>query len=343
MANYHRLMVHPSTIDQLPTPALVVERSVFDRNLALMVEARPGDTLRPHVKAFKSTALAREMAAIGHQRFCTATIAEIEGMVAAGVGHDLLLANETLDYRRLGVLVEQGADITVAVDSDAVLAAVVAGGVRRVLIDVEVGLPRCGCDPADAGRLADAARAAGLEVRGVMGYEGHLMMVPDRDRRRDKVEAAMELLLDAHRDVGGDIVSGGGTGTYAVNEWVNEIQAGSYCLMDTQYATLEVPFEIALSVLADVVSVSAKGWAVTNAGLKSFGMDHGNPTWPDGELRFCSDEHSTLSTDVTPLRVGDRVRLLPAHVDPTIAKHERLWVVDGDHVIDQWPIDLRYW
>lgn len=336
-------MAFPATIDQLPTPALVVERSVFDRNVATMSAALPGGQLRPHIKAFKSTALARELQAAGHDRFCTATIAEIEGMVAAGVGADLLLANETLDYRRLGVLVEQGADITAAVDSDEILAAVVAGGVRRVLIDVEVGLPRCGCDAADAGRLADKARAAGLEVRGVMGYEGHLMMVPSADRRRAKVEAAMELLLAAHQDVGGDIVSGGGTGTYAVNEWVNEIQAGSFCLMDTQYAQLEVPFEIALSVLADVVSVSPKGWAVTNAGLKAFGMDHGNPTWPDGELRFCSDEHSTLSTDVTALRVGDQVRLLPAHVDPTIAKHERMWVVDGEYVIDQWPVDLRHW
>jgi D-threonine aldolase len=283
------------------------------------------------------------MQAIGHHRFCTATIAEIEGMVAAGVGSDLLLANEVIDYRRLGVLVEQGADITVAVDSDEVLVAVVAGGVKRVLIDVEVGLPRCGCDPSEAGRLADAARAAGLEVRGVMGYEGHLMMVPDADRRKGKVEAAMALLLAAHDDVGGAIVSGGGTGTYAVNEWVTEVQAGSYCLMDTQYATLEVPFEVALSVLASVVSVSAKGWAVADAGLKAFAMDHGNPTWPDGELRFCSDEHSTLSTDVTSLKVGDKVRLLPAHIDPTIAKHERMWVVDGEFVVDQWPIDLRHW
>lgn len=336
-------MAFPATIDQLPTPSLVVERSAFDRNLAAMSQARPGDRLRPHVKAFKSTALAREMQAIGHHRFCTATVAEIEGMVAAGVGSDLLLANEVIDYRRLGVLVEQGADITAAVDSDDVLAAVVAGGVKRVLIDVEVGLPRCGCDPSEAGRLADAARAAGLEVRGVMGYEGHLMMVPDANRRKEKVEAAMALLLAAHDDVGGDIVSGGGTGTYAVNEWVTEIQAGSYCLMDTQYATLEVPFEVALSVLASVVSVSAKGWAVADAGLKAFAMDHGNPTWPDGELRFCSDEHSTLSTDLTPLKVGDQVRLLPAHVDPTIAKHERLWVVDGEYVVDQWPVDLRHW
>jgi len=311
--------------------------------LATMAAARPGAALRPHVKAFMSTDLAKEMVAVGHQNFCAATIAEIEGMVGAGVDHDLLLANETFDYVRLGRLVDGGANITVAVDSTEVLEAVIDGGVRRILIDVEVGLPRCGCDPADAGRIADAARAEGIEVRGVMGYEGHLMMVPTAERRAEKVEAAMALLLRAHGDVGGDIVSAGGTGTYAVNTWANEIQAGSYCLMDTQYSTLEVPFEQALSVLSKVVSVSPKGWAVVNAGLKSMGMGHGNPTWPEGELRFCSDEHSTLTVEPGQLKFGDMVKLHPAHVDPTVAKHTRLWVVDGDDVVDDWAIDLRYW
>ena len=155
----------------------------------------------------------------------------------------------------------------------------------------------------------------------------------------------MTSLLAAHAAVGGDIVSAGGTGPYAVNTWANEIQAGSYLLMDTQYATLEVPFAIALGVVATVISVSAKGWFVVDAGLKAFGMDHGNPTWPDGELQCCSDEHSTLKPfEGEPLpAVGDRIRLLPAHVDPTVAKHEQYWVLDGDAVVDRWPVDLRHW
>ena len=244
--------------------------------------------------------------------------------------------------RRLGALVDQGHRVTVAVDSDETLRAVVDGGVREILIDVEVGLPRCGCDPADAGRLADAARAAGLEVRGVMGYEGHLMMADATDKPA-AVEASMALLLAAHADVGGDIVSAGGTGTYAVNTWATEIQAGSYCLLDTDYAKLDSPFDVALSVLSTVVSTSAKGWAVADAGLKAFGMDHGNPTWTDGPLLFCSDEHATLGTRDVPMSVGDRVRLLPAHLDPTVARHEAMWVVDGEDVVDRWPIDLRHW
>ena len=332
----------PQTLDQLPTPSLVVERSVFDANVVAMSAAWPGLALRPHVKAFKSTAIARILADAGHEGFCAATIREMEGLAVAGLGRDLLLANEVLDASRLGRLVEAGHRVTVAVDSDATVAAAAAGGVREVLVDVNVGLMRCGCDPSDAGRLADAARAAGLEVRGVMGYEGHLMMA-DADAKAAGVQASMERLLEVHAAVGGDVVSGGGTGTYAVNRWVTELQAGSYCLLDTDYARLDSPFEIAVSVLATVVSVSPRGWAVADAGLKAFGMDHGPPSWPDGEVAYCSDEHTTLRDPEGLLSVGDRIRLLPGHLDPTVARHQHYWVVDGEDVIDCWPIDLRHW
>lgn len=332
----------PRTVDELPTPSLVVERSLFDANIAAMAAAWPGSSLRPHVKAFKSTSIARILAAAGHEGFCAATVREMEGLAAAGLGHDLLLANEVLDASRLGRLVDAGHRVTVAVDSDATVAAAAAGGVREVLVDVNVGLPRCGCHPGDAGRLADTARAAALEVRGVMGYEGHLMMV-DADAKAAGVKAAMELLLEAHTVVGGDVVSGGGTGTFAVNRWVTELQAGSYCLLDTDYARLDSPFEIAVSVLATVISVTGGRWAVADAGLKAFGMDHGPPSWPGGEVMFVSDEHTTLLDPEGLLAVGDRVRLLPGHLDPTVARHECFWVVDGDDVIDRWPIDLRHW
>src|SRR4051795_5216057 len=165
-----------TTIYELQTPALLVDRGALERNLATMTAALPGARLRPHVKAHKSTALARMQQAAGHRSFTCATIGEVEGMAAAGLGADLLLANEVLDARRLGVL---DARVTVAIDSPETLAAAVRGGVREVLVDVNVGLPRCGIAPEHAGRLADEARAAGLAVRGVMGYEGHLMLLPD--------------------------------------------------------------------------------------------------------------------------------------------------------------------
>jgi D-serine deaminase-like pyridoxal phosphate-dependent protein len=331
-------------LDQLTTPALIVDRAAFEANVSTMAAAWPGTRLRPHVKAFKSTALARRLADNGHTGFCCATVREMEGMARAGLGDDLLLANEVLDCTRLGALVEAGAHVTVAIDSDETLAAAVAGGVREVLIDVNVGLPRCGCDPDDAPRLADLARSKGLEVRGVMGYEGHLMREPT-DVKADKVAASMELLVAAHAAVGGDILSAGGTGTWRENRWATELQAGSYCLMDSEYVPHAPEFANALFLLTTVISVNAAGWGVVDGGLKSLGMDHGNPTIVDaGSCWFVSDEHTTFGLrDDAPVKVGDRVRLVPGHVDPTVAYHERLWLIDGDEVVDEWPVDLRGW
>jgi D-threonine aldolase len=337
--------VRPVKVQDVPTPALLVDLAAFDRNVATMAAAWPGRSLRPHVKAFKSTALARRLTEAGHPAFCCATVREVVGMADAGLGDDLLLANESLDLRRLTPLVEDGrARITVAIDSDETLAAAADAGIREVLVDVDVGLPRCGCDPAEARALAERARDRGLEVRGVMGYEGHLMREPG-DTKADLVERSMALLLEAHGDVGGDIVSGGGTGTWDVNRWVTELQAGSYCLMDTEYVAHADDFEHALSLWTTVISRSAKGWAVLDAGLKALGMDHGDPTVVDvGDCWFVSDEHLTFGVaDHADVKVGGRVRVLPAHVDPTVSQHERLHVVDGGEVVDVWEVDLRGW
>jgi D-threonine aldolase len=334
-------------LPDLTTPALVVDEAALERNLTTMSEARPGPALRPHVKAHKTTELARRQHAHGHHGFTAATVQECVGMAKAGLGEDLLLANEVLDMSRLGEIVARGARVTAAVDSDDVARAAATGGVREVLIDVNVGLPRCGCAPEDAGKLADACRLLGLEVRGVMGYEGHLMLIDDVDDRARQTEECMSRLLAAHAEVGGDVISGGGTGTWTTNRWVNELQAGSYALMDTAYAALpDVPFEQALTVLATVISVNPGGWAVVDAGLKAFGMDHGNPSIPGVDVWYCSDEHTVFSMqDGAPLpKVGDRFRMLPAHIDPTCALHERMHLVDADGVVlETWPVDLRGW
>ena len=328
-------------ISELTTPALIVDADRLDANLRTMAEALPGDRLRPHVKAHKCTALAGRQKEAGHSGFTCATVREMEGMAQAGLGDDLLLANEVADATRLGALARAGARVTVAVDSDATLDAAVRGGVPEVLIDVNVGLPRCGCRPEAAGRLADRARAAGLGVRGVMGYEGHIVGVEDRATRASLLEDSMAQLILAAGEVGGEVISAGGTGTYDLNTWATEIQAGSYALMDTAYGKLGLPFAQALSILATVISVSAK-WTVADCGLKALGMDHGDPSVEGGDVWFCSDEHLTF-VPASPLRVGDRVRVLPAHVDPTVAYHEFLYVVDGDEVVDRWDVDLRGW
>lgn len=333
----------------LQTPALVVELEALEHNLSTMSAELPGGRLRPHVKAHKCTELASRQHDHGHVRFTCATIREVEGMVAAGLDDDLLLANEVLRAERLGVLVRGGSRVTLAVDSLETVEAAAVGGVREVVIDVNVGLPRCGCAPEDAGALADMARRRGLSVRGVMGYEGHLMMELDSDRQRARVEDAMTKLLAAHEAVGGDLVSAGGTGTYRVNVWANEIQAGSYALMDTHYAQHRFPFRQALFIEATVISTNMRGFAVADCGLKALAMDHGNPSVfvdaAPAHVMFCSDEHVTFgTTDGGQLpRVGDRVRVAPAHIDPTIAYHDAINLIDDEEVLERWPVDLRGW
>ena len=339
-------MPFPRRIEELQTPALVIDSDELDRNLSAMSARLPGARLRPHVKAHKCTELARRQYEVGHHGFTCATIREVEGMAAAGLDDDLLLANEVLDAGRLGRLVRAGARVTVAVDSPATVEAAASGGVREVLVDVNVGLPRCGCDPDDAGPLAELARRSGLEVRGVMGYEGHAVGIEDRGERTGKVTESMGILAAAHAAVGGPLCSGGGTGSWDLNTAANEIQAGSYALMDTAYARLGLPFGNALTILATVISVNRRGWAVADCGLKALGMDHGDPSMVDGyAVWYCSDEHVVFAPEegVTLPAVGDRVGVLPAHVDPTMAYHEAAWVVEGADVIDRWSVDLRGW
>ena len=332
-------------IHDVGTPAIVVDAGALAHNLDAMAAALPGPRCRPHVKAHKTTALAREQAARGHRNFTCATPREMEGMAHAGLADDLLLANEVVDLERLQRLAALDARVTVAVDSPATIDAAAAAGIREVLVDVDVGMYRCGCRPDDAGRVAEVARDHGLEVRGVMGYEGHLMVMDDRTKQQSEVEAAMAHLRAAHDEVGGDILSAGGTGTYDLHgvTGATEIQAGSYALMDTYYATLGLPFEQAVFVVGTVISVRPRH-AVADVGLKALGMDHGNPAIEGATVWFCSDEHVTFA-DASGTRhaVGDRVRVVPAHVDPTIAMHEAAWLIRGDAVLDRWAIDLRGW
>lgn len=349
------------------TPALVLDTVAFDRNLRDMAAQRPGTTLRPHVKAHKCTSLASRQALMGHSAFTCATPREVIGMARAGLGDDLLLANETVDQRRLSDMAAlDDARVTVAVDSRETILAASRAGIGHVLIDVNVGLPRCGCRPEDAASLARLCIENGLIVRGVMGYEGHLMAMSERDEQRTRVRSSMMLLLQAFDDVrpvAGDectIVSAGGTGTFdhyraddLVLGRITEVQAGSYALLDTQYGSQGLPFRQAVYVIGTVIS-RGDGWYVADVGLKSLGMDHGNPSIAGASVWFCSDEHVTFSLrdGVPALAIGDRVVVTPAHVDPTVAQHEQMLLVEGDlsgtkvedaRVVDSWSIDLRGW
>ena len=332
-------------VADLPTPALVVDTGALTRNLDTMTAALPGARLRPHVKAHKCTALAREQARRGHGGFTGATPRELLGLARAGLGEDLLLANQSVDEDRLRALASSGARVTVAVDSEATIDAVVRAGIGEVLIDVNVGMPRCGVPPDGAGALADVARRRGRTVRGTMGYEGHAVGVTDRAERTKLTEQSMTILAAAAEAVGGAVISAGGTGTYDINRTATEIQAGSYALMDGAYGELGLPFDYALSIVATVIHANPK-WAVADCGLKALAMDHGNPTIADARVLFCSDEHVTFTPDA-PVAVGDRVLVRPAHVDPTVAYHDAMHLTDGPgvdaEVVDRWAVDLRGW
>jgi D-serine deaminase-like pyridoxal phosphate-dependent protein len=166
-------------------------------------------------------------------------------------------------------------------------------------------------------------------------------MIDERAQREAVVAESMNRLLAAHAEVGGEVISAGGTGSFDCNAAATEIQAGSYVLMDTAYTKLDLPFRPALFILATVISVS-KDFAVADCGLKALGMDHGDPAIDRARVWFCSDEHVTFAPEAS-VRVGDRVRVWPAHIDPTMAYHERLHVVSGEEVLDAWAIDLRGW
>jgi len=353
----------PSTLAEVPTPALIVEVAALDRNIARMARffAEGACRLRPHVKAHKTPEIARRQLAAGSCVGLTcATLREAEAV--AGFCDDILLANEIVTTDKCGRAAALAASrrVTVAADSlegvEALAAAARRAGVTLgVLVDVNVGQMRCGVLPGEPA-LALASRVAGtrgLELRGVMGYEGHVQPVRDRAERVSQAERAMAALVEtaARLRAAGlpcDIVSAGGTGTFDISgrvAGVTEIQAGSYVLMDTDYGEVGVPFEQAFFVLGTIVSRPAADRCVADGGHKSTTKDHSLPRVHGVEgaaVSSLNDEHATIAIPPdSPIRIGDRVRLIPSHTDPTMNLHDVIYAVEGERVVDVWPIAAR--
>jgi D-serine deaminase-like pyridoxal phosphate-dependent protein len=355
----------------IPTPALVIDVAAMDRNIQQMAKffAAGPCRLRPHFKAHKTPEIARRQLVAGSCSGLTcATVSEAEVAVAeladllAEVSGDILIANEPVGpgkCTRVAELTRRVA-VTVAVDSVAGLDAVSDAAVRAevtvgVLVDLDVGMARCGVSPGGAavslGRQVGAAK--GVMLRGVMGYEGHLVGLADRAEREARTRQAMAGLVetaDLFRADGlpCDVVSAGGTGTYDISgrvEGVTEIQAGSYVLMDGDYGRLDIPFEQAFWVMGTVVSRPEPMRCVTDCGHKSMTKDHGYPAARDvvgAAVVALNDEHATIS--VPPncgLTVGDRVYFQPSHTDPTINLHDVFYALDGNRVVGVWPIAAR--
>jgi D-serine deaminase-like pyridoxal phosphate-dependent protein len=356
-------MTRARTISEIPTPALVLDIAAMERNIRRMAEffADGPCRLRPHFKAHKTPQIAKRQLAAGSCTGLTcATVAEAEAV--AEFCDDILIANEVIGpdkCARVAALAKR-VDVKIAVDSPEGLtqiaaAARAAGSTVGVLVDINVGLPRCGVQPGEpalalARRIADTAS---VELRGAMGYEGHVVGREDREKRRSGAEKAMEALLTSARimreaGLPCEIVSAGGTGTYDITgrmHGITEVQAGSYVLMDTAYAKLDIPFERAFSILATVLSRPSPALCVADCGLKACTEDHGNPEVKGHEgasVLFLSDEHATITLPPeSPIKVGDRIELWPSHIDPTINLHDVFYVVDGEKVIDTWSIAAR--
>jgi D-serine deaminase-like pyridoxal phosphate-dependent protein len=351
------------TLSDIPTPALIVDTAAMDRNIRRMAEFFAGRRckLRPHFKAHKTPEIARRQISAGSCTGLTcATVAEAE--VAALIARDILIANEIVnqDKCRRAAMLATHVKITVAIDSTAGLeaisrAAIEAGVVIGVLVDLNVGQNRCGVAPGDEavelGKRAAATR--GLTLQGLMGYEGHAVGIPARLEREAAVSQAMNQLAGTARmfaaaNLSTDVVSAGGTGSYDISsafEEITEIQAGSYALMDSDYARVGIPFEHAISVLGTVVSRPVPERCVADCGHKSCSKDHGHPLVKgiDGAtVTALNDEHATIAIPASSaIEIGDRIELLPSHIDPTMNLHDVVYALDGENVIGIWPIAAR--
>jgi D-serine deaminase-like pyridoxal phosphate-dependent protein len=322
----------------LATPALVVDLGVADRNIAAA-----NVRLRPHLKAHKCPELMRRQLAGGDCTGVTcATAWEAEIAARAGLHDDILVANEVADPGGLESLRRAAgqARITVAIDSPRHLE-LLDGIDCEVLIEINVGQDRCGLDPGDEDAIVALAARAGTRFRGLQGYEGHAVLLPERPSREAQVERAATILNRLRGVLDCELVSGGGTGTFDLSTHLDEIQAGSYVLLDASYDELDLPFEVALTCRTTIVSRNGTR-AVCDAGLKALSAEYGLPRAVDPGIEVVSlaDEHSTLKLDPeSDLQVGDAILLIPAHIDPTVNLHAALHAVEVDGTVHRWPVE----
>jgi D-serine deaminase-like pyridoxal phosphate-dependent protein len=369
----HGSLIGRAARDQLNTPVLVIDRDALDRNLARMAEkARAhGVALRPHAKTHKSVDLARRQIAAGAIGVCCAKLGEAEALADGGIP-SLLITSPVASppaIRRLVALAGRVAELIVVVDhpeNAAAIAAAAAGAERSidVLVDIDPGMRRTGvASPAAAVELAGAIRAHDrLRYRGVQMYCGmqqHIASFAERDAViRDRMQYLASVIAQLAADgARPEIVTGAGTGTHRIDAAIGlytEWQVGSYLFMDRQYTDCDLtgdgqsPFEYALFVDARVVSCNAPGMATIDAGFKAFATDGGLPVIvagapPGATYRFMGDEHGAV---VDPAgrhawRLGDLVRLVVPHCDPTVNLYDSYHVFAGDTLEAIWPVSAR--
>lgn len=364
-------MDHPtigSRIEDLDTPSMIADLDLVEANIQkLMGKLLPtGLDIRPHLKTTKSAILARKMAKAGAKGGCVAKVSEAEVIAAAGFD-DLLITCEIVGpakVKRLVELYRRHRRIRIVVDSEAGASAInhalASSGIEEplsVLIDLDVGLHRTGVKPG-APAMALARHVGGtlkhLKLIGVQGYEGHLQHLHDREDRRRQCLESMKILTEtaeAMRQDGFDIgvVTTGGTGTAefcATVPGVTELQPGSFIFMDTDYRNAVGTFySNSLTILSTVLSKQGPRAVTIDSGLKSLTTDSGLAECKDSRYTYgvLGDEHGSLSWEEgTPdLAVGDRVEMIPSHIDPTVNLHDFYYAHRKGLVEEIWPVDSR--
>ena len=341
----------------LATPALVVDRDTLVANIeaADLLVRDTGAHLRPHVKTHRTPAIALLQQTSAARGVTCATVGEAEAMVAAGID-DVLIANELVSPAKIERVVALAARARVMVAGDAgqpVLAlarsAARAGVEIGVLVDVDVGLGRCGVRSAGEARALalTVAGAKGVRLAGVMGYEGRLRHgAAERAGRVGgafaRLAEAKELIERAGLEVA--LVSGAGTSTLldAIGgSCVSEIQAGTYALMEHDLDGLELPFRCAVTLRATVISRSATR-VVVDAGRKTAGCEYALPAPTDGAVAIAvSEEHTVLEYAGGVPALGTVISLIPSNVRTTFNLHDAAWLVRGDDVLERLEVSAR--
>lgn len=350
-------------IDQIDTPALLVDAAGLERNLARMAEfsRRTGVAHRPHVKSHKSPLVAKRQLELGAIGVTCSKLGEAEVMADGGVTRGLLVSSEIVGPTKIARLIAlaRRAELIIVVDDvvnarELSAAAQGAGLTLDVLVEVNVGQERCGVLPgAPAAELAQAvAGLSGLRFRGLQGYEGHLQSVRDVAERTMRCNAAMAQLVDTRRliELRGltvEIVSTAGTGTHEIaaeHPGITEVQPGSYVWMDASYGRVEgTTFENALSVLVSVVSRQRPGQAIVDAGWKALSTDAGNPSVkgrPDLAYTPAGDEHGRVTGDDLP-ELGGKLEMVPSHCDTTVNLYDRFHCIRDGRVEAIWDVAAR--
>lgn len=358
-------------LQDVDTPALIIDLDVFERNLQKMSAElkKLGVRLRAHSKTHKCPEIARRQIAAGAIGVCCQKVGEAEAMVAGGIA-DVFVTNQiwgASKLRRLAALAEKARigvcvdDVTNIKDLGTVMGD--AGVGLDVYVEIDVGAGRCGVEPGQAAvRLAQAVLDEdNLNFAGLQAYHGsaqHIRSANERGAAIDDTCKMVRVTLKAMDDAGIDvpIVTGAGTGSFqfeARSGLYQEMQCGSYIFMDADYAQNMdergdpfAEFRHSLFVLVTVMSAAKPGYAVVDAGHKALGNDQGMP-WvadiPGARYERPSDDHGTLAMKdaARDVVLGEKLRLIPGHCDPTVNLHDWFVVIEKGRVVDLWEITAR--